>query len=171
MEAVGTDGGRTLLVDSCALIDYYEHASEVLAAYSRTLGKIYVPTHVVDEATQRRTMDLDSLGLIVIECSQAQLAHAAAAVPRLSFTDRVVLKLAEDVQATLVTNDIALRRACSAIPVRTVWTLELLGQCSQAELLTVESAIAIAQQMHAGNPAITRDLVERFKVALAEART
>jgi hypothetical protein len=83
----------------------------------------------------------------------------------------VVLKLAEDVQATLVTNDIALRRACSAIPVRTVWTLELLGQCSQAELLTVESAIAIAEQMHAGNPAITRDLVERFKVALAEART
>jgi hypothetical protein len=90
MKAVRTDSGCTLIVDSCALIDYYEHAREVLAVYARTMGKIYVPTHIVDEATQRRTMDLDSLGLIVIECSQGQLAHAAVPVPRLSFADRVV---------------------------------------------------------------------------------
>lgn len=84
-----------------------------------------------------------SLRLTIVEPSDRQLAEALEKKGRLSFQDLLCLLLARDRGVPCMTNDKALRRACSMNGVEPVWGLEILvllageGSHSREDLLTV----------------------------------
>ena len=100
----------------------------------------------------------------VIEPELEQLIRAGATRGRLSFGDHLCLIVASDGGYACMTNDRALRSACDAEQVETIWGLELMTKLVELRILSAGEALAVAGKIHEANPLhITANLIARFK--------
>lgn len=160
-----------LLVDADVLIDYALADANILALAARHIGTIHVVRSVLREVTQLEASDCDRLGIEIVEPSLDQLYLAGETRGRLSFNDRLNLIVAHDAGWTCVSNDRALRRACSDRHVPVWWGLELMLVLVRLGELDGEAALMVAEAIQACNPHhITAEILERFAraVELAE---
>jgi predicted nucleic acid-binding protein len=156
-----------LLVDANVLIDYVKSERTVLTSAARHVGTVYVLTAVIDEVTQLDAAECERMGLRVVEPSLSQLATAAGKRGRLSYQDHLCLVLARENGWTCVTNDGALRKACSKDDVPVLWGLEIMVELVAAGHLEIPDAIAVAESIHQLNPFhISEDIVARFAARL-----
>ena len=73
---------------------------------------------------------------------------------------------------TALSNDRALRSACVAETVDVMWGLQLMLQLVDAGGMTEAEAVAVAEAVHAANPAhITAKILAEFKIKAAPKRT
>ena len=160
---------RLLVVDANVLIDYASSDLSVLRRVCEFVGTIHVPRPVLEEVAQLGEADCARLGIHLVEASVEQLLEAGAGHGRLSFSDRLCLVLARDRNWTCVTNDRALRRACTDISVSVLWGLELMLELVSLQRLTAEAALDIAAAIHRSNPRhITVEILERFERKVSE---
>jgi predicted nucleic acid-binding protein len=156
-----------LLVDANVLIDYLEGDLLVLQSVTRHLGRVYVPSVVLDEVQRVDERICDQLGIEVVEPSLDQILQAAAGGGRLSFEDRVCCLMARELGWTCVTNDSSLRRECLSQGVKVLWGLQLMVRLVAAGHLVPEEALAIAQRIQRSNPRhITEDILNRFRATV-----
>ena len=124
---------------------------------ARVRSASHSTTGVGEEACAR-------LGLSVIEPELEQLMRAGATRGRLSFADHLCLIVAADGGYACVTNDRALRSACDAEQVETIWGLELMTKLVELRILSAGEALVVAGKIHVANPLhITANLIARFK--------
>jgi len=119
-------GDRKLILDACVLIDFLEQDAAVLAAASRSIGRIIVPTPLLLEVRQLTETLCGDLGFTLAEPDLSVVRTAAVRGGGLSSTDRLCLLMAKDLGATLYSNDKPLIGAAIACGVDARWGLELL---------------------------------------------
>jgi predicted nucleic acid-binding protein len=158
--------GSKLIVDACALIDFFDADISMLAAYAARINSVYVAPDVIDEVFQVEADDVAKHNLAVLEPTLEQYVEAAEPRASLSVADRMCFILARDHSLRIVTNDKTLRNHCERNGVRVVWTLELLIECVHSDLCSAELALAAARTMSESNRAITASLLERMQTAL-----
>ena len=156
---------KFLLMDANVLIDYRDSDLEILALVSRHVGPVQVlSTILAEEVPGVGEGDCARLGLRVIEPELEQVLRAGASRGRLSFGDHLCLIVAADDGYACVTNDRALRSACDAEQVETIWGLELMTKLVELGILSAGEVLAVAGKIHEANPLhITADLIARFK--------
>ncbi len=89
-------------------------------------------------------------------------AQAALASQGLSFQDRLCLLIAKREGWICVTNDTALRRACSDSGVPILWGLQFLLELVEAQVVTREEALDCARAISDSNSYITKKLLDDF---------
>lgn len=159
-----SESRRLLVVDANVLIDYASSDLSILGLAGEFVGTIHVPRPLLEEVEQLDEADCARLGIRLAEASVEQLLEAGAGHGRLSFSDRLCLILARDRSWTCVTNDRALRRACTDISVPVLWGLELMLELVSLRHLTIQGALDVATAIHRSNPRhITAEILERFE--------
>lgn len=160
---------RLLVVDANVLIDYASSDLSILGLAGEFVGTIHVPRPVLEEVEQLGETDCARLGIRLVEASVEQLLEAGAGQGRLSFSDRLCLVLARDRSWICVTNDRALRRACTDLSIPVLWGLELMLELVSLRRLTVKAALDIAVAIHRSNPRhITAEILDRFERKVSE---
>ncbi|MEK6749448.1 MAG: hypothetical protein AABY83_09615 [Pseudomonadota bacterium] len=156
-----------LVADANVLIDYAKTDPSILAIHVRHLGPIYVPSVILDEVHHLDAADCERLGLTVIEEPPEILLAAAERRGPLSFEDRVCLLLARENHWTCVTNEKPLHRACEQDGVTSIWGLRLMINLVQAQQLTRQNAMDVAQAIHEVNPRyVTAAILGLFEAEL-----
>jgi rRNA-processing protein FCF1 len=167
---VAAGGLRLLILDACILIDFCEADASVLTVFSRHLGAIHVAATVLDEVEQLDESQAAALGLNVVDPSLDQLTASSVKRGRLSAADHLCLVLARDNGWTCVSNDKALRTACTAEGVPVLWGLEVIALTVEAGLLSIDEAERVAWRINDSNPFITKALVASFVAKLKSKR-
>jgi hypothetical protein len=162
---------RLLILDACVLIDFCEVDVSVLGVISRALGAIHVASPVLAEVTQLDESTAISNGLRVVEPPLSIFTDAAQKRGRLSVQDHLCLLLAKAEGWTCVSNDRALRAACSAEGVAVLWGLEMMGLAVERGHLLGPDAERVAWAMRDVNPFISEDLVLAFVAKYVRARS
>lgn len=162
-----------LLLDSNVLSDYMRVAEHILKQVSCSVGKIYVPSTVVEECCDIEFSDCERLGLSVIEPTLVQVAEASIRGGPLSFQDKICLLICREENFTCVTNDKSLRNACLRDGLTTLWGLQLLLKLAKIGEISTSEAKQIAQKIHESNPgfitqAILANFVEKASAIEAE---
>lgn len=161
---------KLLLMDANVLIDYRDSDLEVLALVGRHVGPVHVlSTILAEEVPGVGPEDCARLGLRVIEPELEHVMRAGATRGRLSFGDHLCLIVAADGGYACVTNDRALRSACDAEQVETIWGLELMAMLVEQGILSAAGALTVAWKIHEANPLhITADLIARFETKVTD---
>jgi len=155
---------RLLIIDANVLIDFALADMSILALVAKHLGEIQVPLPLLEEVEQLDESLCGQLGLRIVDPSLDLLSQAATARGRLSFVDHLCLLIAKEGGLTCVTNDRALRKACTDEGVPTIWGLELMVELVEGSQLTVEAAVAVARAVSGLNPLhITAEIVAKFE--------
>jgi hypothetical protein len=153
-----------LIVDANVLIDYANSDPGVLKLVTSHIAPIHVPAVVLDEVEQLSLEDCSDLGILVIEEPLDLLLAAAEKRGALSFEDHVCLLLAKQRAWTCVSNDKPLHRACTDEEAPVMWGLRLMVELVEAEQLSKEEALDIAEAIRQSNPRhITAEIIEEFK--------
>lgn len=152
---------RLLLFDADVLIDYVQTRRSVLRR-ARGLAEIFVVTPVLVEVEGLDEAGCQRLGINTIEPTLQQMREAAATHGPLSFADQLCLSVAQSGGYTCVTNDKALRGACTAVGVTVIWGLEIMAKLVRVGLLDYEEACLVARQISEINPFVTPAIVQRF---------
>jgi len=155
---------RLLILDACVLIDYVDADASVLGTVSTHVARTAVVRPVFDEVDQLDERQAAQLGLCILDVDFALATKAAAAPSQLSFQDRLCLLVAKEEAWTCVTNDGALRRACSVENVSVLWGLEIMVEAVRVGAMTLDEAESVAEAIHRQNPRyVTRAIVESFR--------
>jgi predicted nucleic acid-binding protein len=155
---------RLLIIDANVLIDFTSTDLSVLALVAKHLGEVHVPLPLLEEVDQLDESLCGQLGLRVVEPSPDALVRAAAVRGQLSFQDHLCLVMAKESGLTCVTNDKALRRACSEEGISRLWGLELMIELVAGGHLTADAALATARAIRVANPLhITAQIVAKFE--------
>lgn len=155
---------RLLLLDANVLIDYQKSDFSILAIAGRHLGKVHVLTSILAEVDGLDAGKCEESDLTLIEPELEQLLLAGDRKGRLSFNDNLCLIVAAAGGYTCVTSDKALRKACVEMGVPTIWGLEVMNKLVHCRALAAESAIEVAEKIHAVNPLhFPRSLIDRFR--------
>lgn len=150
-----------LILDACVLIDYVDADASVLGTVSRHVAPIAVVRPVFDEVDQLDEALAASLRLRIVNVELDIASEAARTQGPLSFQDRLCLIVAQRERWTCVTNDKALRAACSAENVSVIWGLEMMVRAVHAGAMSAKDALAVAQAISAQNPRyVTKALVK-----------
>ena len=112
---------QALLVDANVLVDYQKSDISILSLVNQHIGEVHVLATILDEVDDLEAVDCERLGLKVIEPELAQVVKASKRKRQLSFRDHLCLIVASDGRLVCVTNDRALRLACSDVGVPTMW--------------------------------------------------
>lgn len=152
------------IADANVLIDYAKTSPEILGLVATHIGPVYVAAAVLDEVEQLDEAQCSTIGLTIVDGTFAQLVEAAQRGGPLSFEDKLCLVLARDHGWACLSNDGPLRNACKAQGVSVVWGLEIMLRLVEADHVSVEKAIEVAESIHAVNPLyITRKIVNAFR--------
>jgi len=155
------------VLDANVLIDYWNADLSIVSLAARVLGPVHVPLPVLAKVDQLTHSDCEQAGLTLFEPSTEQLLEAGQGTTRLAFDDRICLIVCRDNNWTCLTNDKALRRACTQLGIRIVWGLELMVRLVAARQLPPEKALAVAEQIHSLNPAfVDRAVLESFRAKI-----
>jgi predicted nucleic acid-binding protein len=158
-----------LILDANVLIDYCAADRSVLTLISQQVGRIHVPSVLLEEVDDLDESECDRLSLQLVEPSIELLTGAGKRRPGLSYYDHLCLLAAKEAGWTCVTNDGRLRRECSVDNVRVLWGLEPMVDLVGGGHMTAAQAREIAERIHQANPLfITIEIVKRF-VARVEA--
>jgi len=152
-----------LVADASVLIDYVETDKSVLALISRHLGTIHVPSPVLEEVRGLSEKDAASLGVHVAEPPLHQAFEAQAGATPMSFKDWLCFVVARDAGWSVLTNDMALRKACDSADISCVWGMEAMALLVDAKHLSAARAMAVARKIARINPFITDSILERFR--------
>ena len=152
------------IADANVLIDYAKTSPEILGLVAERIGPVYVAAAVLDEVDQVDESQCRALGLTIVEGSLAQLTEASQRGGPLSFEDKLCLVLARDNGWACLSNDGPLRSACTVQGVCVVWGLEIMLQLVEANHVTADKAIEVAELIHAVNPLyITKKVITAFR--------
>lgn len=153
---------RLLILDACVLIDFCDVDASVLTVISRAVGTLHVATPVLAEVDSLDASTAESLGMRVVEPTFGQFAAAAQKRGRLSVQDHLCLLLAKAEGWTCVSNDRALRTACTDEAVAVMWGLEMMGLAVERGHLPGADAERMARSIREVNPRISEELVRAF---------
>ena len=152
-----------LILDACVLIDYVHADASVLGTVSRHVAPIAVVRPVFDEVDRLDEALAAKLCLQIVDVELDVASEASRTRGPLSFQDRLCLIVAQRERWTCVTNDKALRLACSAEKVSVIWGLEMMLRAVRAGAMTRKDALAVALAISGENPKyVTKALVETF---------
>jgi predicted nucleic acid-binding protein len=163
------DKAPPLIADANVLIDYVNTDASILALLARHDGPVFVATAVLENVDQLDVAECERLGLTVVQPTVEELMEAGAKRGGLAFDDHVCLILAREHKWCCVTNDKALRKACSVEKVRLRWGLEVMLTLVEKSVLAAEDAVAVARAIRATNPFISEAIVEQFEHKAREA--
>jgi predicted nucleic acid-binding protein len=160
-----------LILDANVLIDYCAADRSVLTLISEHVGRVQVPTVLLEEVEDLDESECDRLSLQLVEPSLELLTGAGRRRIGLSFYDHLCLLAAKDGGWTCVTNDGRLRRECAAERVPVLWGLEPMIDLVATGHMTSAQAREIAERIHLANPLfITMAIVDRFTARLKSSR-
>jgi len=152
-----------LILDANVLIDYCGADRSILTLISERVGRIHVPSVLLEEVDDLDESDCDRLSLQLVEPSLELLIGAGKRRPGLSFYDHLCLLAAKEAGWTCVTNDGRLRRECGVDGVRVLWGLEPMVDLVAGGHMTAPQANEVAERIHQANPLfITTEIVKRF---------
>ena len=152
-----------LVADASVLIDYVETDRSVLSLISRRLATIHVPSPVLEEVRALSNKDAAALGIDVVEPTLHQALEAQAGEGRMSFRDWLCFVVARDAGWSVLTNDMALRKACDSAGVSCVWGMEAMAMLVDGKHLSAARAMAAARKIARVNPFITDTILDRFR--------
>jgi rRNA-processing protein FCF1 len=163
-----------LILDANVLIDYCSAERAILTLISENVGRIHVPTLLLEEVQALDASECDRLGLHVFEPEMEMVSAAGKRRPGLSFYDHLCLLLTKQEAWTCVTNDGKLRRECGVDGVPVLWGLEPMIALVEMGQLTGDEAKKVARAIQAENPFyITDKVIKAFegKIEAAPKRT
>jgi len=152
-----------LVADASVLIDHVETNRSILALISHRLGTIHVPLPVLEEVRALSDKDAAALGIDVAEPTLRQALEAQAGGGRMSFKDWLCFVVARDAGWSVLTNDMALRKACETAAIPCVWGMEAMAMLVETEHLSAARAMAVARKIARANPFITDLILDRFR--------
>jgi predicted nucleic acid-binding protein len=157
------------VIDANVLIDYADSDPTILALFSKHIGTIHVITDVLEKVEQLNEAECRQLGLTIAEPTLEQYREAGQKIPGLAFDDKLCLILALDHHWTLISNDKALRSACSGASIPLLWGLELMLPLVEKNLLPDSFALKTALRIHALNPKfVHQQIMDRFTRKISE---
>jgi len=152
-----------LILDANVLIDYCGADRSILTLISDRVGRIHVPSVLLEEVDDLDESECDRLSLHLIEPSLELLTGAGKRRPGLSYYDHLCLLAAKEAGWTCVTNDGRLRRECGVEGVGVLWGLEPMVDLVADGHMTAPQAREVAERIHQANPLfITTEIVKRF---------
>jgi len=152
-----------LILDANVLIDYCGADRSILTLISDRVGRIHVPSVLLEEVDDLDESECDRLSLLLIEPSLELLTGAGKRRPGLSYYDHLCLLAAKEASWTCVTNDGRLRRECGVEGVGVLWGLEPMVDLVAGGHMTAPQAREVAERIHQANPLfITTEIVKRF---------
>ncbi len=153
-----------LLIDANVLVDYLATDVTVLTLVSKHIGQVNIVSTVLDEVTDLDEALCEHLGFRVVEPTLEQAITAAEHRGRLSFEDKTCLLVCKDQGWTCVTNDKALRKACTKDGVSVLWGLKVMVELVRIGQLSPEEAIRVAHLIQEQNAAfITQAIMRAFR--------
>jgi rRNA-processing protein FCF1 len=151
------------ILDANVLIDYCSAERAILTMISENVGRIHVPTLLLEEVQALDASECDRLRLHVFEPEMELVSAAGKRRPGLSFYDHLCLLLAKQEAWTCVTNDGKLRRECGMDGVPVLWGLELMIGLVEMGQMTAADAKKVARAIQSANPFyITEAVIRRF---------
>ena len=153
-----------LILDANVLIDYCSAERAILTLVSEHVGRIHVPTLLLEEVQALDASECDRLRLHVFEPEMEMVSAAGKRRPGLSFCDHLCLLLARQEAWTCVTNDGTLRRECGVDGVPVLWGLEPMIALVEMGQITGDEAKKVARAIQAENPFyITDKVIKAFE--------
>ncbi|MDA8116560.1 MAG: hypothetical protein M0000_04070 [Actinomycetota bacterium] len=152
-----------LIADANVLIDYADADRSILSLLVRHTGPVYVATAVVEKVEQLSVNECERLGLTVVVPTIEQLLEAGQGRPGIAFDDALCLILARDHGWCCMTNDKALRKACTSEGVGIAWGLEVMVDLIALAVLGVEDGCTTARRIRDNNAFITEEVVTEFE--------
>ena len=152
-----------LVADANVLIDYAESARSVLALISRHVAVIHIPSPILQEVHQLSEKDAAGLGINIVEPTLGQVMEAQAGDGPTSFQDRLCFVIARDADWSVLTNDTALRKVCSATGIACMWGMEAMAILVEMKHLSARRAMSAAEQIARMNPFITDSVLALFR--------
>lgn len=152
-----------LVADASVLIDYVDSDMSVLPLISRYVAAIHVLPPVLEEVHRLSEKDAAALGIDVVEPTLSQLFEAQAGKGPTSFQDRLCFVIARDANWSVLTNDTALRNACTSAAIPCVWGMEAIAILVEMKHLSTAEAMEVAEKIARANPFITASVLERFR--------
>lgn len=139
------------VIDANVLIDYADSDPTILALFSKHIGTIHVITDVLEKVEQINTMECRGLGLGIAEPTLEQYLEAGQKISGLAFDDKLCFIIARDNHWTLISNDKALRSACSSVNIPLLWGLEIMLPLVKRNLLPGSHALQTATMIQSSN--------------------
>jgi len=168
---LGAGIDKLLIIDADVLIDYVKSDFSILGLTASYVGEVHVISTVLAEVDGLDEDRCTQLGLHVLEPNLEQYVAATQKRGALSTGDHLCLLFAREKGWTCVSNDGALRRACTEDGVAVLWGLELMIDLVRIGQLGEEEALTVAWTIHSANPFhITQEIVERFTTRLRSLR-
>ena len=162
---------KLLVVDADVVIDFCEADILMLGKVSRYVGQVHILTTVLDEVDQLTEAKCTELAIVVLDPPVEIVSTVPGRRSGLSINDQLCLAVAKENGWTCVTNDRALRRACKAVDVESLWGLETLVLVVEAGGVAAEEALAVATSIRRENPRfITDDIMAAFAARVERAR-
>jgi len=152
-----------LVADASVLIDYVETDRSILALISRRLATIRVPSPVLEEVHRLSETAGAALGIDVVEPTLRQALEAQGGEGPMSFKDWLCFVVARDAGWSVLTNDMALRKACDSKGIPCVWGMEAMAMLVDAKHLSAARAMVVARKIARINPFITDSILDRFR--------
>ena len=163
------EGERCLVIDAMVLIDFSAVDRSVLRLTAEHLGRVLVLTPVLVEVTGLSARACTSLGLKVMDPTDAELEEASRRQPGLSFEDRLCLSATIRRGCVCITNDRKLRKTIEEAGGTCMWSLQLLLELVRVGGLATRSALRTAREIQQRNPGyIGDDVLHRFEAKLNE---
>jgi rRNA-processing protein FCF1 len=116
-----------LIADANVLIDYADSTMSVLKLISQHIAPIHVPSPVFQEVAQLSEEKAINLGINVVEPALEQALEAQAEQGSTSFQDRLCFVTVRDMGCSVLTNDVALRKACDNNGIGCLWGMEAMA--------------------------------------------
>lgn len=156
-----------ILSDANVLIDYIKANEKLLTEACSAVFEIYVPIPVLREIKQLTETKAKRLGLKLYEPSTEQLTESLSDSMRLSFEDKLCLRIASDNVWICATNDKVLKKECERFKVSTMWGLEIMLVLNEKGVLSKKEATKTAQAIFKVNKrlgeAVVQDFIKKLK--------
>jgi predicted nucleic acid-binding protein len=160
-------GDRKLVLDACVLIDYLQEDERILSLIAQGLGSIIVPSPVLLEVSRLTAATCDELGLAVFDPGVQTITDAAKRGGALSVQDRICLSVAQQLEATLYSNDKPMIRAAQAAGLDVRWGLELILELTEIGSISQLDAQGIGGRI-CGRSNHKAEVLSQFNDALSE---
>jgi len=151
-----------IISDANVLIDYLKANEKLITEACSSIFEIYVPIPVLGEIKQLSETKAKKIGLRLYEPSMEQLIESSSGSQRLSYQDKLCLRIAKDNGWICATNDKVLKKECERSKVSTIWGLEIMLVLNEQGVLTKREAIKTAQSIFKENTRLGKAVVHGF---------
>ena len=155
---------RKLIVDANVLIDFLNSDFTILKEVNKFVGQVYVIDRLlVNEIPVLSFKDCQNVDLEIISPTEDIAKVAEVRIGQLSYIDRLILHMANDLKFDVITNDSELEKVCKNLGVKVIRELRLLIELAEISNYSVDKLIQIVERIHETNHLhINRRLVTQF---------